>query len=164
MAAILIPGTKPSYVALSTDISGSMIDGVSIIGATVYLTDTEVWKVVDADLKLVDLSEGNVDIVSNVQPVGLGLAGSGELQGSGSVLQMPTLACKYVKFKARGDNAGYVYIGGSAVTIPNGTTDITTGFELASGEETGWLPATNVNLFYRICNNAGDDLTYIALV
>jgi hypothetical protein len=89
---------------------------------------------------------------------------SGELQGSASALQMPSIACKLVRFKARSDNAGSVYIGVSGVTAPNGTTDATTGFELVAGDDTGWLPATNLNLFYRISTNAGDDLTYMLMV
>lgn len=88
---------------------------------------------------------------------------SGELQGSAAALQMPALACKLVKFKARGDNSGYVYIGGAGVTKPDGNTDTRTGLELDAGEETGWLPVDNLNRFYRICDNAGDDLTYLAL-
>ena len=87
----------------------------------------------------------------------------GELQGSAAALQMPNVACKMVKFKARSDNAGNVYVGGAGVTKPDGTTDTTTGFELDASEETGWLTADNLNRFYRICDNAGDDLTYIAL-
>ena len=87
----------------------------------------------------------------------------GELQGSATALQMPSVACKMVKFKARNDNAGNVYIGGSGVTKPDGTTDTTTGIELDAGEETGWLTVSNLNVFYRICDNAGDDLTYLAL-
>jgi len=87
----------------------------------------------------------------------------GELQGSAAALQMPTVTCKLVRFKARIDNAGNVYIGGAGVTLPNGTTDATTGIELVAGQDTGWLPVSNLNRFYRICDNAGDDLTYVCL-
>ena len=104
-----------------------------------------------------------IDILNSVQPVGLSVVACGELQGSTAALQMPASACKYVKFKARADNAGYVYIGGAGVTLPDGTTDATTGLELGPSEETGWLPATNADIFYRICTAAGDDLTFIAL-
>jgi len=112
------------------------------------------------------------DIEGRLHFPGVGSGGStaystvacGELQGSATALQMPSVACKLVKFKARNDNAGNVYIGTSGVTKPDGTTDTTTGFELDAGEETGWLPASNLNIFYRICDNAGDDLTYIVLV
>lgn len=96
-------------------------------------------------------------------PAGLGLAGVGELQGSATALQLPSLACKMVKFKTEISNAGNVYIGGSGVTKPDGTTDTSTGLELAPGDESGWIPISNLNLLYRICDNAGDDLTYIAL-
>lgn len=88
---------------------------------------------------------------------------SGELAGSASATQMPSVACKLAKFKAAYDNAGRVYIGGSGVTKKDGTTDTTTGIELSAGEETGWLPVSNINVFYRICDNAGDDLTYLTL-
>ena len=88
----------------------------------------------------------------------------GELAGSATAVQMPTVACKLVRFKARADNAGRVYIGGSGVTKPDNATDTTTGFELSAGEETGWLPTSNLDVFFRICDNAGDDATYLALL
>lgn len=88
---------------------------------------------------------------------------TGELQGSASALQMPSVACSLARFKARGDNAGNVYIGVSGVTKPDGTTDTTTGIELSAGEDSGWIPVDNINRFFRICDNAGDDLTYMVL-
>lgn len=86
---------------------------------------------------------------------------TGELAGSGTAVQMPTITCSMVKFKAVRSNAGNVYIGVAGVTIVDGTTDTTSGFELDAGEETPWLPTVNLNTFYRISDNAGDDLTYI---
>jgi hypothetical protein len=88
---------------------------------------------------------------------------TGELAGSATAVVMPTLAIYMVNFKAVSSNAGNVYIGGAGVTVVDGSTDTTTGFELAAGEETGFLPAENLNTYYRICDNAGDDLTYIAI-
>jgi len=88
---------------------------------------------------------------------------TGEIAGAVTATVMPTITCKWVKFKAAYDNAGRVYIGGSGVTVKDGTTDATTGYELSAGEETDWLPVSNLNIFYRICNNAGDDLTYMVL-
>ncbi len=88
---------------------------------------------------------------------------SGELAGSATAAQMPDVGCRLVMFKAAASNAGNVYIGGSGVTVPDGSTDTTTGWELAAGEESGWLPVDNLNRFYRICDNAGDDLVYLAL-
>lgn len=89
---------------------------------------------------------------------------TGELAGSATAVQMPNVACKLVRFKASYDNAGRVYIGIAGVTVANGATDTTTGYQLSAGEETGWIPVDNLNRFYRICDNAGDDLTYLALV
>ena len=89
---------------------------------------------------------------------------NGELAGSANAIQMPQRACRFVKFIAATDNAGNVYIGGAGVTVANGTTDTTTGLVLDAGQDSGWIPVADLNQFYRICDNAGDDLTYMALV
>jgi len=86
---------------------------------------------------------------------------TGELAGSVTAVQMPNLSCKLVKFKAAKTNTGLVYIGRAGVTKADGTTDTTTGWYLAAGEETdAWL-CLNLNEFYRICDNATDNLIYI---
>lgn len=89
---------------------------------------------------------------------------SGELAGAVAATQMPSVACEAVNFKAAYDNAGRVYIGIAGVTVANGATDTTTGIQLSAGEETGWLPCDNLNRFYRISDNAGDDVTYLAAI
>lgn len=91
----------------------------------------------------------------------LDLGGTGELQGAVAATQCPDLPCRGVIFKAAWSNTGNVYLGKAGVTKPDGTTDITTGLELAPGEATPYLPCHNINEFYRICDNAGDDLTYV---
>lgn len=88
---------------------------------------------------------------------------SGELAGSATAVQGPSVACKMVMFTALASNAGKVYIGASGVTVPNGTTDTTSGIELAPGASTPWIPVDNLSRLYRICDNATDDLTYLAL-
>lgn len=87
---------------------------------------------------------------------------SGVLAGSVSAIQMPTISCRMVRFKARSTNAGSVYIGISGVTVPSSSTNTTGGMELDAGDDTGWLVCSNLNVFYRICDNAGDALTYLA--
>jgi hypothetical protein len=87
---------------------------------------------------------------------------NGELAGSATAVQMPDVACSMVRFKAVHDNAGNVYIGAEGVTVANGSTDTTTGFLLDAGDDTGFIPCDNLSRFYRICDNAGDDLTYLA--
>lgn len=96
------------------------------------------------------------------QPMSFATVKSGEIAGSAAAAVMPTIACHMVNFKAAASNAGNVYIGGAGVTKPDGTTDVTTGWELDAGHETGWLFVDNLNKFYRICDNAGDDLVYLA--
>lgn len=90
---------------------------------------------------------------------------TGEIQGSATAAQMPSVTAVRVIFRAQQANSGNVYIGGSGVTKPDGTTDATTGFELDAGQTTEWIPVPggNLNNFYRICDNAGDDLTYMAI-
>jgi hypothetical protein len=88
---------------------------------------------------------------------------SGELQGSASALQLPDIPCQMVMFVALNDNAGDVYLGGEGVTVADGTTDTTTGIELKASAATGWIFISNLNLLYRICDNTGDDITYLAL-
>ncbi len=87
--------------------------------------------------------------------------GTGELAGSATAVQMPAGKCELVQFKAVLSNAGNVYIGCPGVTAVNGTTDTTTGYELGPGDSTGWIPCNNLSDFWRISNNAGDDLTYM---
>lgn len=42
----------PSYTALSTDIEDNQIEGANAIGRTIYLTDTDEWKIITQDLTL----------------------------------------------------------------------------------------------------------------
>jgi len=94
----------------------------------------------------------------------LALAGCGELVGVVAATQLPALACSMVRFKARWNNTGFVYLGGAGVTKADGATDTTTGLMLGPGDDTGWIPISNLNLLYRICDAVADCLTYMALV
>ncbi len=89
---------------------------------------------------------------------------SGEVAGSASALQLPDIACRLVKFKATNSNVGDVYLGASGVTVPDGTLDATSGLELQPGDDSGWILVSNLDQLYLICDNAGDDLTYLALL
>ena len=87
---------------------------------------------------------------------------TGEVAGGTVQAQLPDVASKLAIIKAAADNSGKVYLGAStAVTKADGTTDTTTGFALAAGEEFAYF-GSNLNLLYRICDNAGDDLIYIS--
>lgn len=88
---------------------------------------------------------------------------SGEIAGSATAAQLPNVPCRRVMFKAVASNAGNVYLGAAGVTKVDGTTDATTGWELDATQETVWIPVDNLNNLYLICDNAGDDLVYIAL-
>lgn len=89
---------------------------------------------------------------------------TGAISGETSATKLPNIDVSGVVLKAQAGNAGKVYIGNSGVTKPtDSTTDTTTGFELAAGDETPWIPIHNLSALYLICDNAGDDLTYFAL-
>jgi hypothetical protein len=92
-----------------------------------------------------------------------GTVKTGEVAGSATAVVLPTVECKWAKIKAAYDNAGRVYVGVTGVTVANGSLDATTGYQLSAGEDTGWLPIGNLNTLFIICDNAGDDLTYICL-
>lgn len=88
---------------------------------------------------------------------------SGEVSGSASAKQLPNIPGSLIKITAQIGNAGNVYLGGAGVTIPDGTTDTTSGLLLDAGDTTDWMPVENLNKFYIICDNAGDDITYLIL-
>lgn len=88
---------------------------------------------------------------------------TGEVAGSAAAAVMPTLSCQLVMFKAVSTNGGFVNIGLSGVTLVNGVTDTTSGWELDAGEETPWLPCKNLNDFYYICTGTGDEFIYVAV-
>ena len=88
---------------------------------------------------------------------------SGEIQGGTTAAQFPDIPCVKVNIKALVDNATNVYIGGEGVTVPNGSTDQTSGFTLDAGQETGWIEIDNLNRFWMITDVNGDDVTYLVL-
>lgn len=88
---------------------------------------------------------------------------TGEVAGSVTAAQFPDVPAKLVKIVAVTGNSGNVYIGGASVTAPDGTTDTTSGLLLDAGDSTDWIPISNLNKLYRICDNAGDDVVYMVL-
>lgn len=89
---------------------------------------------------------------------------TGERAGSATAVRLPQIAAKLVMIKAVASNVGNVYLGdASDTTVINGTTDTTSGYQLAPGETTGWIPIDSLGAFYIICDNAGDDITYMVL-
>lgn len=87
----------------------------------------------------------------------------GERQGSATAVQLPDVPGTLVWISAATSNTGDVYLGGAGVTVPNGTTDTTSGIELNPGDTIGPLPLANLNVLYMICDNATDDITYMVM-
>lgn len=87
----------------------------------------------------------------------------GELQGVTTAMQLPTVASNLVKFKALPGNVGNVYIGDRNVTVPKGNTNTTAGLVLAPGDDSGWLPISNLNRLWMVCDTVNDELTYLIL-
>lgn len=90
---------------------------------------------------------------------------TGEIAGSVTATQMPDIPVGdgAVALQAAKSNVGNVYVGGAGVTKPDGSTDTTTGIELEPGEVLQFMPVTNLNVWYYICDNAGDDIIYMIL-
>ena len=90
---------------------------------------------------------------------------TGEITGTTQAVRLDSLPVSYVKFKAQSGNSTNVYIGAiSTLTVADGVSDTTTGFELDAGQETDWIPVANLNQLYVIANSVGDDLTYFAIL
>ena len=102
--------------------------------------------------------------MTRVENIPYGKVQVGEVSGSATAKQLPGVECSMVMIIAVKSNAGNVYLGGSSsVTVVNTTTDTTSGIELKASANTGWIPVSNLNLLFIIGDNAGDDITYMAL-
>ena len=119
------------------------------------------WLLAPADLT----SRGGAGGPVATGPGGYTTRATGEVDGNTSAEQMPSVEGKLVRFKAADDNTGSVFIGTSTnMTVKDGTTDTTTGFQLTAGQDTGWVPVqANLNEYWHRESNATDDFTYWVL-
>lgn len=166
------PGYGLSGVELNaTDVNVGNIDVASIAAGDNNIGNVDIASAIpagtnnigDVDVASIAAGDNNIGNVDVVTDPAYGTVACGEVAGATSATQMPSVACRLVRVKAHADNAGKVNLGGSGVTKVDGSTDTSTGLQLSAGDDTGWIPVTNLNLFYRICDNAGDDVTYLAL-
>ncbi len=88
---------------------------------------------------------------------------SGEVIAGTAIAQMPNVACRLAWIKTGFTNTGTVYVGGSAVTAPNGTADATTGLPMIAGEVFGPVPVSNINTMYTVASAAAQVVIYIAV-
>lgn len=86
---------------------------------------------------------------------------TGLVKTTAAAVQMATIDCRMAQIKSAAGNTQTHYIGGPGVTAPSGTADTTTGWPLAAGEETGWIPVENLNQLYIIGGTAGESLYYM---
>jgi hypothetical protein len=88
----------------------------------------------------------------------------GMMAGSISAAQFASVtSAKWVKFKAKNDNTGFVFIGiANTVTKGASSTDPLAGWELDAGQEID-LPIIGGNLsgFWYICDATTDDVYYL---
>ena len=82
---------------------------------------------------------------NEVENIRYGKIQSGERQGSATAVQLPDIPCRAVAISALSSNAGSVWLGGSGVTVADGTTDTTSGLELEAGDMTQFIPVDNLN-------------------
>ena len=74
-----------------------------------------------------------------------------------------TATAALVMLQASSANSGTAYIGASTVTVPNGTADTTTGWQLVPGATTPWLPISNVSQLWGIASAASQQVFFVAL-
>lgn len=88
--------------------------------------------------------------------------GTGSRAGSATAEQLDVnTPCATVLIKAEVANAGNVYIGSSSSVTADPTADtVTCGYQLDAGQEVR-LFIGNLNEVYYICDNAGDDFTFL---
>lgn len=88
---------------------------------------------------------------------------TGELGGVVVATPLPNVVCKYAKVMAVIGNSGFVYIGPANVGPAAAASNPNTGFQLGSGDNTGWLPIDNLNRLFYVCTGAGDEAIWMIL-
>ena len=92
----------PTYIALSTDVSAGKIAGATTIGETVFLTDTDEWKIVLDDLTLDDFippstpSTDNGEFWSSSRGVSSAAVVSADISSGANITDAPTTDEKIV--------------------------------------------------------------------
>lgn len=82
--------------------------------------------------------------------------GGSDVVSAGTEVQLDNQECREVTIIAKDTNSGYIYIGGTGVTITN------YGVRLAPSDSFS-IPINNVNLVYINADNDGEGVTYIAI-
>lgn len=115
----------------------------------------------------VNVSAGTVAVSGGTvesRPYGTALSGELLVGTAAGGTAAASAACKLVRFKARSGNAGTVFMGGgTAVTVADNVTDVTTGYPMVAGDDTGWMPASNVSLFTFISSGTANAVIYLAM-
>lgn len=88
---------------------------------------------------------------------------TGVIAGSTTATVLPNVYFGYQAWLAGvANNAGNVYLGNSTdVIIAGSTTDAVSGFQVTPGRMIILQGPGNLSSYYRICDNAGDDLSYM---
>jgi hypothetical protein len=136
--AIFIPNTAPSYMAVSTDISGSKVDNATYIGAKIYMTDTGKTYIIKDDLTLEEMAgesitisgevpvSGSVSAIITSMPVGGYATEDNFISGSTSSIT-DTTSREVIEAQA-----GTIYI--NQILITNGNDDNGTFVNLTDGD------------------------------
>ena len=91
------------------------------------------------------------------------VVGVGEMTGSVTAKQLPSIGGRFATIRAFPANANPVYIGGPSVTVPDGTTDAVAwsggdGYPLQAGEAITLPLVDNLDELYLIGTAATDDI------
>lgn len=135
---VMIMGTDGTYArALKSDSTGNLVvTGAMNIVGSVPVT-------------------GSVTVDGTVQEVPLSAFGTFQatIGTGGTRIQFGSNPCKSVTIKAKVDNSGVIYVGGSGVTSSN-------GFILSAGDTLS-MDINNTNLIYLDCSVSNDGVSVI---
>jgi len=91
---------------------------------------------------------------------------NGEVRITGETQDLHSQGTSEVWLQAPKSNKGKVYVGfncnGVGITVPDGITDVSSGFELQKGDSIGPIKDGNLKHITFIGTDAGDSLIYFA--
>jgi hypothetical protein len=168
----------PTYTCLDADIIANAVAGASIVGGTIFVTDTTVWKIIKSDLTLADyvlpvevtvtsdIDIGAIHIDQQIsESVELGFfhdAKSVAVPGTSESLTSTDVYVVSVAVypKTASVNVGNIYFGNSAVDRSTSKQFIITSANSGIAIDVGVGNKLNLKSLFIDADNAGDGVEF----